>query len=74
MLQTNQFSLTSIGNETCRYQSIDMSPGFDYYIQNCRGPSIPASILRNSSDHSIIGVLESNQGNSIKYNTSNILH
>jgi len=48
------------GNETCRYQSIDMSPGFDYYIQNCRGPSIPTSVLRKSSDHSIVGVLESN--------------
>ena len=40
-----------------------MSPGFEYYIQNCRGPSIPTSILRQSSDHSIVAVLESNEGN-----------
>ena len=49
------------GNDTCRYSTIDMSPGFDYYIHNCKGPSIPTSVLRKGSDNTIVAVLESNQ-------------
>ena len=49
------------GNVTCRYSSVDMSPGLDYYIHNCKGPSVPTSVLRKASDHSIMNTLESNE-------------
>ena len=62
LVKNHIFHQFVIGNETCRYTTIDMSPGLEYYIQNCRGPSIPTSILRQSSDHSIVAVLESNEG------------
>jgi len=51
--------VTSRG-DTCLRNSIELNWSNSYYIHTCRGPNIPESGLRKTSDNSLVYLLESN--------------
>ena len=42
---TCNLTMPTSGNE-CLYNSIDISPDYSYYVQNCQGPDVPETVLR----------------------------
>ncbi len=44
-------------NSTCRYSVAVLSPNLDYYIHECRGPSIPYAAVRSLEDNRLVAVL-----------------
>ena len=47
-------------NSTCHYSSAVLSPNLDYYVHECRGPSIPYVAVRSLDDNQLVRVLQLN--------------
>ena len=47
--------------DRCLRNSVEFNPDTSHYVHTCEGPGIPESVLRKTSDSSIVFVLEDNR-------------
>ena len=48
------------GNSSCRYSEAKLSPGLDYYVHECLGPSIPYAEVRSLPANKLVKLLQIN--------------
>ena len=47
-------------SEPCEFSNFLVSPDANYYIQECKGPSIGETVVRRTSDNAVVKLLNDN--------------